>query len=783
MPDRKWSELTPTTPQDSDIVALARGTANFSWSFTSLKSYLDGTFATDAALNAHIGAGGSAHSLVTVSAAGFAPTLSGDASEYLDGSGAYSTPPGGSGRIIMNEGVPLANQTLSAINIQGNALGVVENVPQDRYDIIGVNALINQPGGGVEVVIDQTGSDPVTTNVRTFTSTDLSVNITQNANTLDFSAPGGAGAGQINSAEIVGGGLAIANPVNNGILIPIFTFDPAVFENNADIIGVIGNTFADWQVADDHYTNTSIHFPVSSLPGAGLQQNGSQLDVGAGAGITALTDSIVVTNAPSVKGSLWTFQTGLSELPVGVGDGLPLVVASGASHGIQWGDMDGGFITTGTVLWDRIEPATRGAIIGRAIAGVGAVTQLFGTDLTPNPSPGAGDQLLSWTAGDGLRAIDVANLPSGATDVTSTSATVDNEIQLGDSPTRGIKGSGVVIANVPLLDGANFFTASNVFFNSGPSAFQVLSASAAASVSLAPGTGPGDGQRFSLQASAGLLSLAPLEDDNTPVAGASLELQHGGGMALGAPVGGIPATPGVANFEGLQIDGVAVTSGGDMTAPGVISVGNLYAAANASGTLTADTGIAETDVARRGQPNVFGAEQSIIYAGGASGVRLNIESTNDFATMEMQSGDGAPNNRRFGWVVSGADMLLLPLNDSGSAAGQAFQITHGAGGMFGNPAGGVGAVGVLNAQGLEINGVPVVAGSGSGDVTSAANTVDGQIQLGAIPTKGIKGLPKGQAGLPVVSGGTGPLDEPVFAQLMRRPGWRTRRSHSGRFRL
>lgn len=45
--------------------------------------------------------------------------------------------------------------------------------------------------------------------------------------------------------------------------------------------------------------------------------------------------------------------------------------------------------------------------------------------------------------------------------------------------------------------------------------------------------------------------------------------------------------------------------------------------------------------------------------------------------------------------------------------------------------------------------------SGTGDVSSAANTVDGEIQLGAATAKGIKGLVRAAIGLPLLSGGTG----------------------------
>jgi len=50
-------------------------------------------------LEPHIGAGGTAHAVATTTAAGFMPELDGDASHYLDGTGAWSTPSGGGGGV------------------------------------------------------------------------------------------------------------------------------------------------------------------------------------------------------------------------------------------------------------------------------------------------------------------------------------------------------------------------------------------------------------------------------------------------------------------------------------------------------------------------------------------------------------------------------------------------------------------------------------------------------------------------------------------------------------
>jgi len=51
MADRKWSELVDSSPQDSDGVALQRGTDNFRWTFLGLRTFLEGFFPTDTDLS------------------------------------------------------------------------------------------------------------------------------------------------------------------------------------------------------------------------------------------------------------------------------------------------------------------------------------------------------------------------------------------------------------------------------------------------------------------------------------------------------------------------------------------------------------------------------------------------------------------------------------------------------------------------------------------------------------------------------------------------------------
>lgn len=87
MADRKWSELSDTTPQDDDGVALERGgTENFRWTFTALRGYLGDFFATDVELSSAI----NSHNADTGAHNGNLPTT--DQKAAMDGA---NSPSGG----------------------------------------------------------------------------------------------------------------------------------------------------------------------------------------------------------------------------------------------------------------------------------------------------------------------------------------------------------------------------------------------------------------------------------------------------------------------------------------------------------------------------------------------------------------------------------------------------------------------------------------------------------------------------------------------------------------
>jgi len=80
---------------------------------------------------------------------------------------------------------------------------------------------------------------------------------------------------------------------------------------------------------------------------------------------------------------------------------------------------------------------------------------------------------------------------------------------------------------------------------------------------------------------------------------------------------------------------------------------------------------------------------------------------------------------------------------------------------------GVGANGeVLTANSAAASGLEWTVPAGGGDVTSAVNTVDGEVQLGAATAKGIKGLTRQAVGLPLISGGTGAGVGPSWSQII-----------------
>ncbi|MHC4986615.1 MAG: hypothetical protein ACYTFO_10735, partial [Planctomycetota bacterium] len=222
---------------------------------------------------------------------------------------------GGGGITLWAEGSPVTTQR-DIWDFRGNGVRIEDNVGDSSSRIIIDNANVTNVGGAAEVWRDNTGADPVTVNLRTLVAhADGSVVITQLADTIELQATG-AGGGETNTSSNQGTGIDI-NLAKNGADLPkkaLLAVDPTKLtvadgaSNNIEFALVEGgivhqnlsgagtNTHA---TLDAHLASTSVHFTVASLPGAGLVQNGSQIDVGAGSGITVNANDVAVTWAGS----------------------------------------------------------------------------------------------------------------------------------------------------------------------------------------------------------------------------------------------------------------------------------------------------------------------------------------------------------------------------------------------------------------------------------------------------------------------------------------------------
>jgi hypothetical protein len=617
MPDLKISQLPDGgAPQDTDQLSAARGTSStikLVWS--TIRTALEGLFAP----LSHVSDTDNPH-VVTAAQAGAIPdTLAGDG-ELLSYDGAQYTKvatgtdgqvlsfdtaggPGGKvlwttqqeGRDVMAEGVPLANQTLGAVNFTGNGVNVAQNVGQDRYDVQIDNANAANVGGGGEVIRDITGSDPSTVNLRTFISGDATVSITQLADTLDLRATGGAGSGEENTQSNVGGGVELGLP-KNGVDLPLRTLDTGQFELNTDQVRVQAGVFAPDAQAQTHYSNTSIHYPVSSLPGAGIVQNGSVLDVGQGDGITVSATTVAVDGTVARAGATLT----LDELVLGD------TAAAGVKTLGTFGTVDLPLISSGTgapsfaqIVTGGIEDAAvtnakRANMPANTISlrhTTGGVPQDAAKgDLPDKPAPGAGDKLIAFGATLGeLVEIDVDNLPGGGGIGAGTPFVVGDlmavESDAGDGAAESVGFPAAVVARTDI---ANTFTESQTVNKAtGLADIDLMSGTSAVRFRLFPGDGTPDERAFRFASGTGEFIMSPILDNGNATLQLGLRVQHSGGATLGDAAGGLPP-PGMMNAEGLQVDGQAVAvAAADSdepviklavvaTLPGITDAGTLY---------------------------------------------------------------------------------------------------------------------------------------------------------------------------------------------------------------
>lgn len=194
------------------------------------------------------------------------------------------------GHVIQNTGTPVPQR--GNLNFSGNGVDVQDNVGNDASDVIINNAVPLNVGGGAEVVRDVTGTDPVQVNFRSIVA-GVGATVTQLADTIQIDATG-VGGGEINTQTNIGAGIELGL-LKNGVDLPIRTLDTGQFETNGNQVRIQASTYADFATAAAHYGTTSIHFPVSDLPGAGLIQVATAIAVGAGTGITVNADDVAVS--------------------------------------------------------------------------------------------------------------------------------------------------------------------------------------------------------------------------------------------------------------------------------------------------------------------------------------------------------------------------------------------------------------------------------------------------------------------------------------------------------
>ena len=360
------------------------------------------------------------------------------------------------GHVIQSDGVPVANDRPN-LNFSGSGVSVQDNAGNDSTDVLVDNPNVANLGGGAEIYIQTAGVDPGTVELRTITSNDASVILTQGATTVDLAATG-AGGGESNTQTNIGGGLAIGL-AKNGVDLPIRTLAASQFSAAADVISIPAGVFDPDGSADvvqsnldSHTANGTIHFPVSSLPGDGLQQVSTALAVDA---------TVLRVGSPFTNGDLAVAATGPNAVRSA---GFPpadvaRISVDNTFFGVQVIDAPGA--ATYAFLPGIGGAETRNFIIS-AVAG-NFTWQPLDSGLSAVNTPmefshdgglGLGNPTGGTPATAGhinAKAYLIDNVPVAGADpnaVSSVNPTVDGEVQLGDSATRGLKGSGVAMDRV-----------------------------------------------------------------------------------------------------------------------------------------------------------------------------------------------------------------------------------------------------------------------------------------------------------------------------------------------